>query len=294
MSSKMHVVLSEHPTGIVKQYQVISGFPIIDIQHEKCQAKVSLYGGQVLSWQPTNEKPVFWLSDTALFQQGKAIRGGIPLCWPWFGPLEGTNQHGFARQALWQLDRVEINDKGVTVVLVWQSEHMDALWPHKTKVEQTLFFGSHFSQTLTMNNLSNKEIEYTGALHSYFCVSSPANVTVPTLNSSEFDDKLTGERNMPLIRGNCIGPIDTVYYNQQEQCMVDKGWQREIVIKNNNTHQWVLWNPGVETASNMPDIHQGGENEYVCLEAANTQWQTIPANARVTISQDISIRSLVI
>lgn len=286
------VLYSDPSLGQVEQLNITDGFPAIVINHPKSQAKISLYGGHVLSWKPTGEKEVFWLSDTALYQQGKAIRGGIPLCWPWFGPLEGSNQHGFARQVFWQVENIEVTDAGVTIVISWQGENMDELWPYHAKLEQTLFFGESFSQALEISNLSNEIFKYTGALHSYFKVSSPENVTVPHLDTVTFDNKLTGETVSSLERDNCVGPIDTVYYNGDSQTLIDTGWQRAIEITNRNTRQWVLWNPGVETADNMADVHPGGEKEYVCLEAANTQWQNVPKHSSVTISQNISIRAL--
>jgi glucose-6-phosphate 1-epimerase len=289
----MSKVLSSHPTfGHVNQSNIVDGFPAIVINHPNCQARVSLYGGHVLSWQPKDQQDVFWLSNSTAYQEGSAIRGGIPLCWPWFGPLEGSNQHGFARQVFWQCDEVKVNEQGVTLLLSWQGENMDKLWPHSVKLEQRLFFGVNFEQSLTIINRSANNFDYTGALHSYFKVSSPENVTVPTLDDAAFYDKLTDQRVAPFSRENCVGPIDTVYDCDKPQQLIDTGWQRIIEITNQNTQQWVLWNPGVETAQQMADIHEHGEQEYVCLEAANTQWQTVAANSSKTISQKIVIKGL--
>ena len=270
----------------------MEGFPAIDINHPNCQARVSLYGGHVLSWQPKDQQEVFWLSHTTPYQEGSAIRGGIPLCWPWFGPLEGSGQHGFVRQVFWQCDEVNVTDQGVTLLLSWQGENMDKLWPYSVKLEQRLFFGDHFEQDLTIINDSANDFDYTGALHSYFKVSSPENVTVPTLDQAAFYDKLTDQRVAPFTRKNCIGPIDTVYDCDKPQQLIDTGWQRIIEITNQNTQQWVLWNPGVEKAQQMADVHEHGEQEYVCLEAANTQWQTVATNSSKTISQKIVIKGL--
>lgn len=289
----MSKVLYSHPTlGHVNQSNIVEGFPAIEINHPSCQARVSLYGGHVLSWQPKEQQEVFWLSKSTPYQEGSAIRGGIPLCWPWFGPLEGSGQHGFVRQVFWLCDEVNVTEQGVTLLLSWQGENMDKLWPYSVKLEQRLFFGDHFEQDLTIINDSASDFDYTGALHSYFKVSSPENVTVPSLDQSPFYDKLTDQRVAPFTRENCVGPIDTVYDCDQAQQLIDTGWQRIIEISNQNTHQWVLWNPGVETAQKMADVHEHGEQEYVCLEAANTQWQTVSANTSVTISQKIAIKPL--
>lgn len=286
------IIAEHHSLGRVIETVEENGFSFITIEHKTCSGKISLYGGHVLAWQPTNEKAVIWLSKDAIYKEGKAIRGGIPLCWPWFGPLEGTNQHGFARQVTWQLNDIEISEQGVAVRISWQGQNMDVKWPHKTKLEQHLFFGKTFTQSLLMHNLTDQPIEYTGALHSYFVVSSPKNITVPDLAKSDFYDKLTDQKVPAFTRKNCIGPIDTVYYCADEQRLVDAEWQRVIKIVNKNTHEWVLWNPGKETADNMADLHSGAENEYVCLEAANTKQQQISANSTHTISQIISVEKI--
>lgn len=283
-------LFSDPSLGTVSQQYIVDDFPVIIINHPNCQAKISLYGGHVLSWQPNNERDVFWLSRTSAYQKGKAIRGGIPLCWPWFGPKEGSTQHGFARQILWEFVSVDVNEQGVTVVISWQGNNIDKLWPHKAKLEQTLFFGQDFSQELTITNLTDSSIDYTGALHSYFSVSAPQNVTVPKLDYVAFDDKLTNQEGIPAQRSNCVGPIDTVYHTHLAQQVIDTGWQRIIEITNQNTHQWVLWNPGVEKAQAMADIHENGEQEYVCLEAANTKVQRISAHQTAKMKQHIQIK----
>ncbi len=301
----------------------------LTIHTPNCTALVSLYGGQVLKWQPKEQKDVFWLSDSTHYEQGKAIRGGIPLCWPWFGAnnknigagnkTTGIN-HGFARQNTWKLASITANETALTLVLSFKGEHFHALWPEAFELTQTLVFGESFKQHLSMANLSDHTVEYTGALHSYFRVSHPENVDIPVLNKLFFDDKLTGKKQCLQVSeaqaadeqsgGHCVGPIDRVYHidsniNSQYQHgnsqfdktllgksvvqLIDSQWQRTIEITSENTHQWVLWNPGQETANAMADIHLHGEQSFVCLEAANTQWQTISAGESVAIEQSIRI-----
>jgi len=292
MAKQSKVLYSDLILGSVTQLELADGFPALEIDHVTCQAKVSFYGGQVLAWQPMGEKEVFWLSDDALYQQGKAIRGGIPLCWPWFGPLEGTVQHGFVRQALWKFERLEVSDEGVSVILTFEANNHDEKWPYLAKVEQCLFFGKTFEQTLTIHNQSENVFEYNGALHSYFNVSSPINVTTPLLNESTFIDKLTGKRVNSLARTNSVGPIDTVYSNNKPQQLVDKEWQRIIHITNQHTDNWVLWNPGVDTAKLMSDVHDGGEQQFVCLEAASVNNKTVLPNQVVTMKQTIEVTTI--
>jgi glucose-6-phosphate 1-epimerase len=259
------------------------------LKHQECQATVSLYGGQVLTWQPINQKPVFWLSDDALYVKGKAIRGGIPLCWPWFGPYKEGGNHGFARQQIWTLTEASITEENITLVLTWRGENQHELWPTQCELKQELIFGKQFSQRLFMTNLSDKPVKYSGALHSYFSVSAPENITVEQLSTASFDDKITDKFIDEQALVNCVGPIDRIYHTNQAVKIVDSQWQRIIEIESQYCQQWVLWNPGKEKATVMGDVPLDGEQQFVCLEAANTQWQNIPAESTLEMSQTIKI-----
>jgi len=295
----------------VSQVNVTENIDVLEINHQICQAKVSLYGGQVLSYQMNSsltglaehknlvQQDVFWLSKVACYKEGKAIRGGIPLCWPWFGAndkatseVPSTN-HGFAREVTWQVDSIKVEAHEVTLVLTLQGENQHALWPTAFKLEQTLVFGKTCKQSLTMTNLSTEDAHYSSALHSYFRVSNPENITINALTGCDFDDKLTAESSNQTGSVSCVGPIDRVYHSQSNNCvMLDSGWQRKIEVTSYGCPQWVLWNPGEALANNMADIHAEGENEFVCLEAANTKWQLLPAGKTITISQEIKVSAL--
>jgi glucose-6-phosphate 1-epimerase len=289
--------LSSNAFGSISQKNLDNGIVVIHIEHSLFTASVSLYGGQVLSWQPKGQEDVFWLSDTTKFEQGCAIRGGIPICWPWFGPNiddEGNNggNHGFARTNTWQLVSREITEQNVKIVLEFSSENEHYLWPEKFKLEQTLIFSETFSQQLRITNLSSKTVKFSSALHSYFSVSDPKYVHTKQLAKANFDDKITGKKQQKDQLVNNLGPIDRIYYIADKQTIIDEKLRKKIVIESTNCQQWVLWNPGHEIAKNMRDIHPKGENEFICLEAANTQWRSIDAGKSNTISQKIIVSKI--
>jgi len=282
----------------------------LKIQHKLFNASISLYGGHVLTWQPIEQQPVFWMSKDTLYGNSKGIRGGVPVCFPWFGGFETdlfqhneivdfTNvesallaNHGFARTSLWQVESIEITEELIKVILILQGENSTPAWDIDYELKQELIFGESFSQTLHIENKSAKNIEYTGALHSYFSVGDPKSTQVNELSEVPYFDKLTDEQNKVTPLLNCTGPIDRVYQSNSMMNIVDNEWQRIIAISSSNCHQWVLWNPGKDIADNMGDIHQGGENEYVCLEAANTTPVKIPAKSTVSFSQHIQIHNM--
>ncbi len=290
------MLLTKNEYGQVYQAELSKGISVLEVEHKSASATVSLYGGQVLSWQPTGEKEVFWLSTVSDFEQGKAIRGGIPLCWPWFGahPDDFDNNkgnHGFARTQQWQVDSIDISEQGVEIGLVWQGNNMNKLWPFSSKLKQVLFFGQSFKQILCMTNLSDADAYYTGALHSYFAVSTPKAVQIPALEQATFYDKLTEKLCEPQLLKNGVGPVDRIYHTDKTMRIIDNHWQRVIELKARNTQQWVFWNPGVELANNMADIHSNGEQEFVCLEAANTQMQLLASGQSASMEQEILVYS---
>jgi glucose-6-phosphate 1-epimerase len=291
-------VMIENKFGRIELFELASGLKALRFVHQKCQGSVSLYGGQVLNWQPTGQQPVFWLSKDSHYSSNKAIRGGVPLCWPWFGGevkladghIQKASNHGFARQSHWQIDDINVLSSAVIITLSLTGSQLSPYWPAACKLTQTIVFNDTFQQTLTMENLSNETVEYTGALHSYFSVAATDQTNISTLNDVAFDDKLSGGLKQKSVLKNCTGPIDRIYHSSNEMVIIDNKWQREINVSSQGCQQWVLWNPG-KGAKTMADIHAHGENEFICLEAANTGWQKITSQSRVSVSQKISVNS---
>ncbi|WNC67646.1 D-hexose-6-phosphate mutarotase [Thalassotalea nanhaiensis] len=285
--------IAKNEYGEVVESKISDTFSELILSHELFSAKLTLHGGHVLNWQPKGHDEVFWMSKKAQLENGKAIRGGIPICWPWFGPYNDAGNHGFARTSLWQLGSIDINSAGIKVELVLEGEKRSESWTHKFKVTQILMFSNSFSQQLEIENLSNQDFQFSNALHSYFSVSSPENIAIPDLNSAYFDDKIKSIQGCtPSDVFNCVGPIDKIYHHNSSMTMFDKGWKRAIEIKKSNSTQWVLWNPGKDIAAGMSDIHQQGEDEFVCLEAANTNWVIVPKGEKVSLSQEIQVYKL--
>ncbi|WP_448563561.1 D-hexose-6-phosphate mutarotase [Thalassotalea ganghwensis] len=269
-----------------------SGIDIVKIIHSNCEAEISLYGGQVLHWQPKGGQAVFWLSKKASYQSGGAIRGGIPICWPWFGSYLNERNHGFARLQSWQVCDIQIDAQGVIVALELSGQHQSPVWPYAFKLTQIISFSEVFSQQMLIENLSDSDFQFGHAFHSYFRVSDPEKVRVAGLNTSDYDDKITGEKHQAAPLKNCKGPLDRIYYNNDRQTIEDELWQRKITVESTNCHQWVIWNPGKTLADNMSDIHPSGEKEYVCLEAANVKMQTVKSGQTIEVSQKVTVNRL--
>ncbi|MDN3651721.1 D-hexose-6-phosphate mutarotase [Thalassotalea ponticola] len=285
--------LERNEFGSIVQRTIATDIQIVELTHKNFSATISLYGGQVLSWKPNKQRDVFWLSKRTFYEKGKAIRGGIPLCWPWFGAHKDAGNHGFARNVNWQLDNFSVDSRAITIKLSLEGEQAYNVWPYKYRVVQTIVISDTFSQSLVVQNLSDRVFQFNGALHSYFQVSDPANVAVPGLNSHFYDDKISSYLNCPPRDVlDCTGPIDRIYHSDASVTLFDKVWKRAIEINKSNCPQWVLWNPGKDIALSMDDIHQLGENEFVCLEAANTNGVTVNPGKSAELFQEIQVYNL--
>jgi len=268
-----------------------NGLEFLHIDHPNCKASISLYGGQALSWRPLGHQEVFWLSDNAKFEQGTAIRGGIPLCWPWFGGWKDYGNHGFARQSLWQIEHIDIDKEKVTVALILKGENAHQHWPYMYKLQQVIVLSKDFKQELVFTNLSSKDVQHCGALHTYFAVKDVANIMLPELADIPFDCKLSREKRKVQALENGVGPFDRIYHGNNKQQITDKLGARTISITSNGCSQWVVWNPGQEISSSMADMHTGAEKEFVCIEAANTNWVTVKAGESIAMSQYIEVET---
>ena len=161
---------------------------IANIESQYASAKISLYGAQVLSFTPKDERELIFLSKDAFYQNGKAIRGGIPICWPWFGAHpENKNlpSHGFARLSNWEVIQSSSNKGEVQIQLqLKNSEATEALWPYKFETQISLTIGKSLKVKLTTLNKDEKAFTITGALHSYLNISDSSKVKVEGLENT--------------------------------------------------------------------------------------------------------------
>ena len=252
------------------------GFVWAEIKNRHAEATVALHGGQVLSYRPQAQAPVLWLSRKRYFQTGKAIRGGIPVCWPWFGdhPTDtGMPAHGFARTAAWSVYASEqLEDESTRLTLVFaDSEATRALWPHRFRLEIEVSVSDFLRVKLICTNTDNKPFTCTGALHSYFNISSISNIAIKGLEECPYLDKVDqGRRKVQEGPISIQRETDRIYTDTTAACTIeDNGLDRRIDVTKNGSRTTVVWNPWTDKARRMQDF---GDEEYenmVCVETAN-------------------------
>ena len=269
-----------HEYGIAGKVNFKTGpgeLPFVELSSTHGSAVVALQGGHLLSWIPRGEQPVIWLSKDAKFAPGKSIRGGVPVCWPWFGHHPGETSfpaHGFARTVPWQVVAAEESGDGGTrlVLSLEQNDATRRYWPLSTEVTIRISLGAALEIELITRNTGEAPITIGEALHTYFEVGDVREIAIHGLENCEFLDKLDGgksKRQKGPVR--FCGELDRVYLNTIGDCLIDDaGLNRRIRIAKRGSRSTVVWNPWHEKAANMGDLGEGGYLNMVCVESANT------------------------
>ena len=252
-----------------------SGFEYLEIQNKSATAKIALQGGHLFHYQQLGKKSLLWLSERSLFQTGKPIRGGIPLCWPWFGkhPRDSSlPQHGFARISLFELLESNEPDEKTTEILLQlrSSTETLTLWPYQFQLLLRITIGPLLTVSLTTRNCDTKSFTITSALHSYFSVSNINYVSVEGLDQTEYLDALTGETKNQQGTIRISEEIDRVYQNTSPPfLLLDR--DRTIRIATEGSNSAVVWNPWKAKSMEMADMEDDAYNSMLCIETANAR-----------------------
>jgi glucose-6-phosphate 1-epimerase len=264
-------------TNQVKFVQGKGGFPIIEINNEHAKALISVYAGQVLSFQPQGEsEDLMFLSDQAYYQAGKAIKGGIPICWPWFGPdpeNSGRASHGFVRNRLWTVLGVETTRNGETQVklgLVDTPETRE-IWNYAFDFAINILVGSSLTVELVTRNTGDEKFSITQALHTYFKVGDINQVKVLGLESGKYLDKVNG--GVQKTQQGAVEfseEVDRIYTDVKTELIIDDdALNRRIKITTSGSKTAIVWNPWATISANMADLGDEDYQHFVCVETAN-------------------------
>lgn len=242
---------------------------IIVVNHPQVRAAVALQGAHLLSWAPVGEQDAIWLSPDALFIKGAALRGGVPVCWPWFGPAEKPNlpAHGFARNLPWTLSAHREDEKGVTLTFELHDDaHTRSLWPHAF----TLFAHFCLGERCEIELEARGSFTTTSALHSYLAVGDIDKISVSGLGT-DFIDKVADGKQGELKDGvqTFCDRTDRVYLTP-DACsqIIDRSLNRTLRIAHRHHHNVVAWNPGPALSASMKDMPDDGYRHFVCVETA--------------------------
>lgn len=249
---------------------------IIHIETALAQAEISLHGATVLSFQPAHSQQLLWLSEQAVFDGKKAIRGGIPVCWPWFGKAQqaGLPAHGFVRNQTWSLETLEKTENGIIKLrlAIQDSAESLAIWHHKFKLTLDIEVGETLKLVLTTHNLNAETLSITEALHTYFNIANPETLQIEGLQLSTHIDTLYADRGreVQINKVALTPPRDSVYLEQLGPLVLeDEGHRRHIMIEKQNSRASIVWNPGPEIVKGFADIDNEAWREFACVESGN-------------------------
>ena len=267
--------------GVLSFFENDHGLIGAAISTAACTAQIYLQGAHLTVWQPTGQKPVLFLSERSFFAPGKAIRGGIPIIFPWFGartvtaesPRTDGPSHGFARTAEWQLAFAALagDDLHLTLTLS-PSDTSRALGFDNFQVAYQIVLGAELRLQLTVANLGETPLHFEEALHTYFSVGDVQQISIIGLSDTEYIDKTDGfkrkrQKESPLT---LVGETDRPYLDNQNPVNLDDPvLHRHITVDKSNSKTTVVWNPWSELAAKLPDMAPDGWLEMTCIETAN-------------------------
>ena len=261
--------------------RLVSGngsLPRLDVATPLASARVYLHGAHVAAWHPSHTAtPVLWMSAHSQFQTDKPIRGGVPICFPWFGPHRteaGAPAHGFARLADWTLTRaIETPDGAVRLTLTLEPDAAASKpWPCAFRLTHRVVIGTRLTMTLEVENPQNERLEFEAALHSYFGVEDIEAVSIEGLEGAAYLDKVGGltRRTQDASPIRFRSETDRVYLGTTAACVIrDERLHRRIVVSKHGSQSTIVWNPWIDKARAMPDFGDAEWREMVCVETGN-------------------------
>lgn len=251
---------------------------------EQCRARLTAYGAHLCEWTPAGQATsALFVSPRSVFGAGQAIRGGVPVCFPWFAnhPTEPRKpSHGFARTRLWDVVGVTREpDGGVVVELRLASDAATkAHWDADFEARLTLSMGTALAMTFAVVNRAAHAITYEAALHSYFTVGDVERVAIRGLEGATFIDKVDGmkEKVHGAARVALTGETDRVFIETSATCVIDDAaLDRRIHVEKTGSMATVVWNPWRTKADTIADLGGDAWRRFVCVETANCGIHTI-------------------
>lgn len=276
-----------------------AGYPVLIIEHASATGRIALNGAHVTDWIPEGHDPVLYMSAEAVLEVGKPIRGGIPVCWPWFGPHPADSSkpaHGFVRQMLWEVDAARETETAVEIVLrLSDSAATKAFWPQAFSARLHVHMGATLQVTLQATNTGTTAWSMTGALHTYLNVEDVRKVSIHGLHGTQYVEGRLSPDKRPQHGPLAIDQeVDRMYVSDATVIVHDPLWKRELVIEKAGSLATVVWNPWIEKSKRLADLPDEAYPEFLCIEAANAGEDvvTVQPGQEHLLMQRIEVRKL--
>jgi len=294
---------------LYQQYGLLSGITIecqndlvaIGVRNKAATAEVFIQGAQLTRYQRIGESPLLFLSDKCLYQQGHSLRGGIPICWPWFGALDKNPEkvteqfiiddipqapaHGFIRDCDWKIESITLPSDQLTIVELSYDIGCDGesnshqWWPFSTQLRYRIEIGESLSATLSVKNTGDKPFAYSNALHTYFSVSHIDHVQLKGLDQLAYVDTLINDQNGQWVcktqQGNMAidQEVDRIYSGDTSSLVIKdkaiKSSDRAICVDSRGSQSVVVWNPWADQSKHLSQFADDDYLQMICIETAN-------------------------
>ncbi len=261
--------------GVARVSDGNGAMPRVQITSSLCEGELYLHGAQVTSWKPAGADEVLFLSSKSRWEEGQAIRGGIPICFPWFRAKVDDPQapaHGFVRTKAWQLESIVENGSGVAVTMFTESDEHTQRWrPGEFRLVHCAMFGSELSLELVCINTGTTPLRFEEALHTYNRVADIQDVRLQGLDAVRFLDN-TDSNSERVQRGDVAiaSKTDNAYLNTENAVdLSDPNMRRRIRLRKANSLTTVVWNPWRDGAQGLHDLGDGEWRQFLCVEASN-------------------------
>lgn len=275
-----------------------SGLALATIATSQAEATIYLQGAHLAAWTPAGQRPAIFLSSKSEFTKGKAIRGGVPIVFPWFGARSDGRSgpsHGFARTLPWAVESVALLDNGsVTIaLLLTPSDVTRGLGYDVFQLRYRLTVGRSLRLELEVRNESREALTIEEALHSYFSISDIHSASVTGLEGTAYLDKVSGgQRKIQSAEPiRFTGETDRVYLDTTATCTIhDFSNHRRIVIEKTGSRSTVVWNPWIEKARALADLGDDEWQEMVCVETGNAAEDAVVVGPGATHAMTATVR----
>ncbi|MEJ6579205.1 MAG: D-hexose-6-phosphate mutarotase [Akkermansiaceae bacterium] len=294
----LKAILKAHPEFTVTEPE--PGFPVIEVQTTVSAATIALHGAQVLTWAPTGHPPVLYVSPKAKMTPGTPLRGGIPICWPWFNkhPEDPTKPaHGFARTRFWELVSCAVDGKVATIMFkLHADDETRKLFPHEFELTATIRIADKLRVKLNMKNTDEESYGVSSALHTYLSLGDIERIQLEGVKGSHYMDQLTDDKEAVYQEKNLQikGEVDRIYQSMSSVLVRDLDRQRSVFVDKAGSRSTVIWNPWKAKAKTIADLPDSGYKEFVCVECANagTDKPTLRPGSAHTVETIIGLRPL--
>jgi glucose-6-phosphate 1-epimerase len=279
----------------------VQGMPAVRVESQSASGLVFLQGAQLAAWQPAGQAPVIWMSDNAVYAPGKALRGGVPICFPWFGAHAEHPEfpaHGFARTKPFEYRGARLDANGRTeLAFLLESDEQTRVWfPHAFSAQLEIAFGERLGLRFSVTNHDPEPFTFEEALHSYFAVADVTQTSVRGLEGALYVDKVReqgvfteGPRELRFV-----AETDRVYTSAATCTIDDRVGKRSLMVEKENSGATVVWNPWRERAAQMSDLGAAAWPGMLCVESANVGKTrvTLPPGESHRLEVAISVRGI--